>query len=123
MMTIDDVVGFCNHLYGETAWLLEDKECIYLFTLRSKWFIRKSDYKRFGFYTLYHFNEKERQHYHPQKRNPCLNFLIYEAICHDAAEKEERFKFSDFLKAWDIFEYGQRLYESTQIFNFLAGNL
>lgn len=48
-MTIDEVVGFCNHLYGETSWFLEDKEWVYLFTLRSKWLIKKNDYKRFGF--------------------------------------------------------------------------
>ena len=68
-MTIDEVVGFCNHLYGETAWFLENKEWIYLFTLRSKWLIKKSDYNRFGFYTLFHFNEVEGQNYHPQKRS------------------------------------------------------
>lgn len=120
-MTPDEVVGFCNHLYGETSWFLEDKEWIYLFTLRSKWLIKKNDYKRFGFYTLFHFNETEGQNYHPQKQSHSLDFLIYEAICHDATKKEERYKFSDFLKAWDIFKYGQQLFENTQTFNFLAG--
>ena len=119
-MTIDEVVGFCNHLYGETAWVIEDNNWIYLFTLYSKWLIKKSDYERFGFYTLFHFNEVEGKNYHIQKRGN-IDFLVYEAICHDASEKSTRLKFTDFLKAWSLFKYGQQLYESVQTFNFLAG--
>lgn len=84
---------------------------------------KKNDYKRFGFYTLFHFNEIEDKNYHPQKRSHSLDFLIYEAICHDATKKEERYKFSEFLKAWDTFKYGQQLFENTQTFNFLCGDL
>ena len=122
-MTVDEVVGFCNHLYGETAWVIEDNNWIYLFTLYSKWLIKKSDYERFGIYTLFHFNTISGKNYHAQKRGRALDFLIYEAICHDATKKDERLKFSDFLKAWDKFKYGQQLIESTQTFNFLAGGL
>jgi hypothetical protein len=82
--------------------------------------IKKNDYKRFGFYTLFHFNEVEGENYHVQKRGN-VDFLIYEAICHDVSEKSVRLKFTDFLKAWSLFKYGQQLYESVQTFNFLAG--
>ena len=121
-MTPSEVVWFCNHKYGETAWLIEDKDYIYLYTLYSKWLIRKNDFKRFGKYTLFHSNSIEGKGYHIQKQGHDLDFLIYCAVVHDAVERNKRIEFVDFKRNWDMYQYGQQLWESVQCFNFLAGN-
>ena len=63
-MTVQEVVWFINHKYGEQAYVVETEKEIFLFSLKSKWIIKKSDFKHFHTYTLFHFNDVEREHYH-----------------------------------------------------------
>lgn len=121
-MTPGEVVWFCNHKYGETAWMIEDKNWIYLYTLSSKWLIKKNDFHRFGKYTLFHSNHIEGEGYHIQKQGHDLDFLVYEAVSHDAVEKSRRLNFLDFKKSWEMYKYGQELFEQVQTFNFLCGS-
>ena len=121
-MTPSEVVWFCNHKYGEIAYMTEDNDWVYLYTLHSKWLIKKSDFSRFGRYTLFHSNCAEGEGYHIQKQGHDLDFLVYSAIVHDAVERSKRIEFVDFKRKWDMYQYGQQLWESVQCFNFLAGN-
>lgn len=119
-MTPLEVVYFCNHKYGESAYVVEDDNWVYLFTRYSKWLIKKSDFKNFGKYTLFHSNNDKGNGYHIQKHGRDLDFLVYEAVCHDAIEREKRLSFTDFKRSWELYIYGQMLYESVCSFEFLA---
>ena len=83
-MTVDEVVWFANHKYGECAYTIERDNKLYIFTNKSQWCIFLKDMARFGKYTLYHINYKyDNEHYHKQGHGYHLDFLVYYAIRHD----------------------------------------
>ena len=64
-MTIDEVVRFANHKYGECAYVVKSKTELRIFTTKSQWYIFLKDMPRFGKYSLYHINHMtDKEHFH-----------------------------------------------------------
>lgn len=109
-MTVQEVVWFMNHKYGEQAYVVETKKEILLFSLKSKWIIKKSDFKHFRTYILFHFNDVEREHYHVQLKSQNLDYLVYQAIAHD----NENIPYSNndwkqFNEMWNMYLLGREV--------------
>ena len=104
-MTANEVVWFINHKYGEQAYLVETDEKILIFSRVSKWVIFKKDFERFHIYTLFHFNDTERKHYHAQDRSTNIDYLVFRAIVHD----NEYINWQDFRKSWELFLLGREI--------------
>ena len=118
-MTVDQVIWFANHKYGESAyWYRKDNEIIVL-TAKSKWRILLSDMARFNHYTLYHINHKtDRIYYHRQCESKDISYLVYYAVLHDLNQPYDWHKFQDM---YDLYCLGQQLADSCNQFAFLAG--
>lgn len=76
-MTAQEVVWFFNHRYGEKAYIVETNNEINIFTMKSKWKIIKSDFPRFHYYTLFHYNLKSKTGYHKQMSGRTTEFLTF----------------------------------------------
>ena len=51
-MTVDEVVWFANHKYGECAYVVNTGEELHIMTAKSQWRIYLRDACRFGQYSL-----------------------------------------------------------------------
>lgn len=122
-MTADDVVNFFNSFYGEQVYLYETQKEIRILTNKSAWRIFKDDYIKFGGYYLYHLNQKYGKGYHRQNETRISNLakLVWYAITHDSDNSELYHNFEDFQHKYELFLYGQRLWESCCCFAFLSG--
>jgi hypothetical protein len=123
-MTVQEVVWFMNHKYGEQAYVVETEKEIFLFSLKSKWIIKKSDFKHFRTYTLFHFNDVEREHYHVQLKSQNLDYLVYQAIAHD----NDNIPYSDkdwkrFNEMWDMYLLGREIEGRAAAWDWLCGNI
>ena len=121
-MTVDEVVWFINHKYGEQAWFIETDKAIEIYTTKSKWLIMKNDYKNFHIYTLFHFNNCEGAHYHMQRRGYNLDYLVYQAIMHDndtIFSTDDTWK--EFNRSWEMYKLGREIEERAIVWNWLAG--
>lgn len=121
-MTVQEVVWFMNHKYGEQAYVVETKKEILLFSLKSKWIIKKSDFKHFHTYTLFHFNDVEREHYHVQLKSQNLDYLVYQAIAHD----NENIPYSNndwkqFNEMWNMYLLGREIEGRVAAWDWLCG--
>lgn len=121
-MTIDQVVEYANHKYGEIAYLIETDTVISLYTSKGIWKILKNDLKRFGHYTLCHKNHyHDTDYYHRQCTSMNLPFLVYYAVMHDYGQVSYgRDAWKQFQYDYEMFCYGQRLFESCATFNFFC---
>jgi len=122
-MTAQEVVWFINHKYGEQAYIVETGNRIFLFSLKSKWFIKKTDYQRFHYYTLFHFNDVEREHYHVQMKSKDLDYLVYQAIAHDndniPYSKED---WKQFNEKWNMYLLGREIESRAAAWDWLVAN-
>ena len=115
-MTPEEVVWFINHKYGEQAYLIETDKQILIFSRVSKWVIFKKDFIKFHIYTLFHFNDTEREHYHVQDRSTNLDYLVFRAIIHD-------YKFIDwkeFQQSWELFLLGREVESRVAAWEWIA---
>ena len=108
-MTASEVVWFINHKYGEQAYLVETDEKILIFSRVSKWIIFKNDFARFHIYTLFHFNDAEREHYHIQNKSGNIDYLVFTAIVHDIENKNNFTSWQDFRKSWELYLLGREV--------------
>ena len=108
-MTAQEVVWFINHKYGEQAYVVETDDKILIFSYPSKWVIFKNDFAKFNFYTLFHFNDAEREHYHVQNRSQNIDYLVFTAIIHDYKDREQFISWPDFCKSWELYLLGQEI--------------
>lgn len=104
-MTAQEVAWFINHKYGEQAYVVEDDEKFVILSLKSKWVIFKKDFAKFHTYTLFHFNDVEREHYHVQDRSVNLDYLIFRAIIHDYKYVD----WKEFCNSWELFLLGREV--------------
>ena len=104
-MTPEEVVWFINHKYGEQAYLVETDEQILIFSRVSKWVIFKKDFTKFHIYTLFNFNDTEREHYHVQDRSINLDYLVFRAIVHDG----KYIGWKEFCQNWELFLLGREI--------------
>ena len=110
-MTIDDVVYFANHKFGEIAYLVEDKDKYLLMTSSSKWKILKDDFPRFHCYVLYHSNNLSLEGFHRQSIGTNLAFLIFDAIRHDSPEMN-KMSWEEFSKLAKSHKQNERILSS-----------
>lgn len=122
-MTIDEVVNFFNSFYGKQAYLYETQKEIRILTNKSVWRIFKDDYIKFGGYYLYHSNNSYGKGFHRQNTTKISNLtrLVWYAITHDSDNTALCHNFEDFQRKYEMFLYGQRLWESCCCFAFLSG--
>lgn len=118
-MTIDEVVFFANHRFGETAYLIEDNNEFLLFTAQSKWRILKKDFSRFHKYILYHSNNTTMEGFHRQKDGVSLDFLIFDAIRHDN-NAMNGISWEEFHRLWGMYLLGREVESRAATFNFLC---
>ena len=117
-MTVHDVVWFINHKYGEQAYVVETEEQILIFTAKSKWIVQKTDYKRFQYYTLFHFNYAQGSGFHVQMRGYAKDFMVYYAVMHDMGLP---YDWSGFLQSWALYNLGREVEERAAIFQWFCG--
>lgn len=117
-MTVDEVVWFANHKYGECVYTIKTRKELLIFTQKSKWVIFLGDMYRFGRYTLYHLNyEGDRVHYHKQGFGDHLDFLTYYALRHDL---DLPCNYREFERLYEMWKLGRELEESFATFEFLS---
>lgn len=117
-MTVDEVVWFANHKYGECAYTIERDNKLYIFTNKSQWCIFLKDMARFGKYTLYHINYNyDNEHYHKQGHGYHLDFLVYYAIRHDL---DLPCDMNEFMRLYDMWKLGREVEESIATWEFLS---
>lgn len=117
-MTVDEVVWFANHKYGECAYTIERDNKLYIFTNKSQWCIFLKDMARFGKYTLYHINYNyDNEHYHKQGHGYHLDFLVYYAIRHDL---DLPCDMNEFMRLYDMWKLGREVEESIATWEFLC---
>ena len=119
-MTPDEVVWFINHKYGEQAYIVETNEEILIFSRTSKWIIFKKDFSKFHIYTLFHFNDIERKHYHIQNRSGNIDYLVFQAVMHD--NKNNHIDWLEFKRLWEMYLLGREIEERATKWEWLAGN-
>ena len=125
-MTPAEIVRFINHKYGEQAYIVDDGKEIRIFTAKSVWRIFKTDYSKFHGYYLYHSNNKSGSGFHNQGNHKSgdINWLVWYAILHDSdvniAYTKENYE--KFQRGYNLYTYGQKLYESCCQFAFLSGS-
>lgn len=119
-MTIEQIVSFANHKYGESAYWFRLGNEIQVWTAKSKWRILLSDMARFGHYTLYHLNHKtDKVYYHRQCESKDVSYLVYYAVLHDL---DKPYDWKGFQDSYELYVYGQELAESCARFAFLSGD-
>lgn len=117
-MTISEVVWFINHKYGDSVYLEEFESFYEIYTKKSKWRIYKNDFAIFHYYRLYHFNNTYGKHYHVQSNGNSIQYLIWRAAMHDISNiVPERSAFNNFLKNYENYLYGQKLWNNVIKFN------
>ena len=117
-MTVDEVVWFANHKYGECAYVINTGEELHIMTAKSQWRIYLRDAYRFGEYTLYHINYKTDQiYYHKQCTGHHLDFLVYYAIRHDL---DIPCDMKEFERLYEMWKLGREIEESVARWNFLC---
>ena len=99
-MSVEEVVYFANHKFGEVAYLVENEKEYLLMTTFSKWKILKNDFSRFQCYTLYHNNSISLEGFHRQSKSKNLAFLIFDAIRHDTPKMNKM--------SWENFSFWER---------------
>ena len=119
-MTSSEVVWFINHKYGEQAYVVETETQILIFTAKSKWIVQKEDMKRFGFYTLFHFNLEEGAGFHRQMRGYNIDFLVWCAIMHDMDEFYPNSAWNKFYEDWQMYLLGREIEERAATFKWLS---
>ena len=119
-MTSSEVVWFINHKYGEQAYVVETEKQVLVFTAKSKWIVQKDDKKRFGFYTLFHFNLARGEGFHVQMRGRNIDFLVWCALTHDMEEFYTIDKWNDFIQSWELFQLGQECEERAALFKWFS---
>lgn len=119
-MTSSEVVWFINHKYGEQAYVVETETQVLIFTAKSKWIVQKDDYKRFGFYTLFHSNSNKGKGFHVQMRGRHIDFLVWCAITHDMNDFYEIKRWDDFVKSWELYLLGRECEERAAIFQWFS---
>lgn len=120
-MTAQEVVWFFNHRYGERAYIVETNDEINIFTKKSKWKIIKSDFPRFHYYTLFHYNLKSKTGYHKQMSGRTIEFLTFCACFHDELDFVGPQEFIEFERQYEMYCYGRELYERACAFEWLSG--
>ena len=124
-MTPQEVIWFINHKYKERAYLVENEAELRIFTKESVWRIFKSDWQCYGGYYLYHSNKIYGSGYHRQgglAKN--LARIVWYAALHDSLDltfPRDYNHWADFNKSFELYSYGQHLWESCCRFAFLAG--
>ena len=117
-MTVEEVVWFANHKYGECAYVVMNKKEVHILTAKSQWIIFLDDLYKFGRYYLYHINYKsDREYYHKQGCSNHLNFLVYYAIRHD---RDIPCDIKEFERFWEMWKLGREVEESIAIWEFLS---
>lgn len=117
-MTVEEVVWFANHKYGECVYIVQTKEELRIFTTKSQWCIFLKDLYRFGRYTLYHLNHQTDQiFYHKQCYGNHLDFLVYYAVRHDL---DIPCDIKEFERLWDMYKLGREVEESIATWEFLS---
>jgi hypothetical protein len=120
-MSPQEVVWFINHKFGEQAYLVEDNDKIVILSLKSKWIIFKKDFARFHTYTLFHFNDVEREHYHVQNKSQNIDYLVYIALMHDNGGKYSAWK--QFCESWELFKLGREIESRAAAWNFITSDI
>ena len=120
-MSPQEVVWFVNHKFGEQAYLVENDEKITILTLKSKWVIFKKDFSRFHIYTLFHFNDEEREHYHIQNKSRNIDYLVYIALTHDNGGRYSEWK--QFCENWELFKLGREIESRASAWNFITSDI
>lgn len=118
-MSVEEVVYFANHKFGEVAYLIENENEYLLMTTFSKWKILKNDFSRFRYYVLYHSNNTFLEGFHRQSKSVNPAFLIFDAIRHDTSEMN-KMSWENFNYLWDMFLFGRELESNIATFNFLC---
>jgi len=119
-VTSSEVVWFINHKYGEQAYVVETEAQVLIFTAKSKWIVQKKDYKRFGFYTLFHFNLEEGSGFHVQMRGHHIDFLVWAAIMHDMDGFHPNSEWNQFYESWQLYLLGREIEERAATFEWLS---
>lgn len=119
-MTAHEVVWFINHKYGEQAYIVETEKQILIFTAKSKWIVAKNDYKRFRYYTLFHFNNLQNQGYHVQMKGYNVDYLTYCAIMHDNEHFQTQQDWYDFMESWQLFLLGREIESRAAAWDYLT---
>lgn len=117
-MTVEEVVWFANHKYGECVYVVQSRDELRIFTLQSQWRIFLKDLYKFGRYALYHINYKsDSEFYHKQCSGNHLDFLVYYALRHDL---DIPCDIKEFERLWDMYKLGREVEESIAVWNFLC---
>ena len=117
-MTVDEVVWFANHKYGECAYEVKSKTELRIFTSKSQWIIFLRDMPRFGKYTLYHINHMtDKEHFHRQCYGYHLDFLVYYAIRHDL---DLPCDMNEFMRLYEMWKLGREVEESIAAWEFFC---
>lgn len=118
IVTAQEVVWFINHKYGEQAYVVETEEQILIFTAKSKWIVQKTDYERFRYYTLFHYNFAQGSGYHVQMHGYAQDFMVYYAIMHDMGME---YDWQGFLQSWKLYLLGREVESRAAAFEWLCG--
>ena len=117
-MTVDEVVWFANHKYGECVYVVMNKKEMRIMTTKSQWLVFLDDLRKFGRYTLYHINYKgDQEHYHKQGHGDHLDFLVYYALRHDL---DIPCDIKEFERLWEMWRLGREVEESIATWEFLS---
>lgn len=121
-MTIEEVVFFINHKYGEQIYIVDTNKELRIFTTKSQWKIIYADKIRFGQYTLFHFNNIQGYGMHVQMKANDLSFLVYQAAAHDNTEIFPFAKdWKNFKENWNLYLLGRECEERAAAWDWLCG--